>query len=162
MKLRSWYSVIGTNEVCPSANQILEAIRPRLAEQAMSAEGPENDWQFGTIRAAGDVSITVCRDRKGDQDFDDWVHSFAASEPWFREHENWEHVKDFVSRAKQRIVIRAMLGSRPYQLARVCEQLCGAIGRQTDGLIQVFQEGFFNLEGESLLPKQPSHRLKTS
>ena len=31
----------------------------------------------------------------------------------------------------------------PSKLARMCEQLCGCLARTNEGLIQVFQEGFF-------------------
>ncbi len=50
----------------------------------------------------------------------------------------------------------------PSKLARMCEQLCGCLARTNEGLIQVFQEGFFSAQGESLLPYCPRHRLKTT
>ena len=46
-------------------------------------------------------------------------------------------------------------------MATICEQLSGFLARTNDGLIQVYQEGFFSAQGESLLPFCPRHRLKT-
>ena len=55
--------------------------------------------------------------------------------------------------------ISALLGHS--RLARICEQLCGYVARASEGLIHVYQEGFFSPEGESLWPHCPRHRLKT-
>jgi hypothetical protein len=75
---------------------------------------------------------------------------------------NCEDVIQHLRKTRQTVYItptNTTLGST--RLARVCEQLCGYLAVATDGLIHVYQEGFFNLEGESLHPYRPQHRLKT-
>lgn len=49
----------------------------------------------------------------------------------------------------------------PGRLAKLCEKLCGHFCRELDGLIHVFQAGFFNSAGESIFPANPRHRLQT-
>jgi hypothetical protein len=59
------------------------------------------------------------------------------------------------------LVPLAVIELGPSKKARICEQLCGFLARTTEGLIQVYQEGFFGSDGESLLPYCPRHKLKT-
>lgn len=67
-------------------------------------------------------------------------------------------------RARRQTVTLTPIGINfsPTKLARICEQVCGYLARATDGLIQVYQEGFFNTDGESIFPQNPKHKLKTT
>jgi len=60
------------------------------------------------------------------------------------------------------LVPLAVIELGPSRKARICEQLCGFLARTTEGLIHVYQEGFFSSDGESLLPYCPRHKLKTN
>jgi hypothetical protein len=72
-----------------------------------------------------------------------------------------EFVYNHLRQVTQSVTITPLANLGAVKLARVCEQICGQLAESTDGLIHVFQEGFFNRDGESLLPCNPKHRLKT-
>lgn len=75
---------------------------------------------------------------------------------------NCETVIQHIRQTRQTITIKPVpctLGNT--KLARICEQVSGYVARTTEGLIHVFQEGFFDAEGESLFPYCPKHCLRT-
>lgn len=92
---------------------------------------------------------------EGDR-YEHWFHSLP-DEP------HVEHVREHMRNVRQTIHITPVpvhLGAA--RLARICEQLCGFLARSGDGLIQVYQEGFFSADGASLFPCRAVHRLKTN
>ena len=163
MKIRCWYSVHGTIEASPTPSAMLASLRPRVDGLAYDFEPHDESWCEGRFRLSDKTvpAIHVRRARAGDEGFDD----LARLEKILSEMDDEPH-RDFVLAHIRRtcqsvhvIPLDFTLGMS--KLARMCEQLCGYLARETEGLIQVFQEGFFSAEGESLLPHCPRHKLKT-
>jgi hypothetical protein len=166
MKLRMWYAVHGANDASPSPAGVLNSVRPKVPGLELDFETTDGQWKDGCLRLP-DVSIPVIllrRVLRGEETFlwdrEGWEAGLRA---WAGPMPNCEDVIQHLRKTRQTVYItptNTTLGST--RLARVCEQLCGYFARATDGLIHVFQEGFFNPEGESLHPYCPQHRLKTS
>jgi hypothetical protein len=149
VKLRFWYSVWGATGDIPSPSAMLEHLRPRVDGLVHEFEPDVEQWLSGRFRLSGSKhpAILVRRESPGHDEF-------------LGRLETLEHVR----RTQQviHLVPCASLELRPSKMARMCEQLCGFLARTSDGLIQVYQEGFFSAEGKSLLPYCPSHNLKTT
>ena len=164
MKLRCWYSIHGAIEVSPRPLAMLACVHPRVVGLAYNFEPDEERWRRGQFQRqeATTPAILVSRIGPGDEGF---IAADKRYEEWLSTMSDEPH-RDFVlahlHRTRQTvnlIPVDFTLGMT--KLARVCEQLCGFLARETDGLIQVFQEGFFSPQGESLLPHCPRHKLKT-
>lgn len=164
MKLRFWYQVHGKRDVTLSPDAMLDSIRPRVTGLMYDGRMLQNGgWQNGGLRLLHESApiILVGRLVSGDESYlwdrDHWEVEFR-----FWDGPNCETVIQHIRQTRQTITITPMpctLGST--KLARICEQLSGYVARTTEGLIHVFQEGFFDAEGESLFPYCPKHRLRT-
>jgi len=182
VKLRFWYKVHGKIDVCPSPAAWLDNLRPPVAGLTHDFQIRDGKWQKGVFgfetpsnpvvaeawreafgrETLADPIIYVGRLLPGDEFFD-WDGDGWEAELRKWSETNCDHIIDHVRNTRQTIFldpIEVTLGE--YKLARICEQLCGFLARETDGLIHVYQEGFFNAEGESIFPRCPKHRLKTS
>jgi len=163
VKLRHWYAVHGRIGVTPLPAAILDSIRPRATGVTHDCHIENGGWRnggFHLLDASGPL-IFVRRLVSGDESYlwdrPDWETELRS---W--DGPNCETVIQHIHQTRQTISITPIaftLGST--KLARICEQVSGCVARATDGLIHVYQEGFFNAEGESLLPYCPQHRLKT-
>jgi hypothetical protein len=165
MKLRMWYAVHGAIELSPSPAAMMDSLRPKIPELKLELMAPDGEWREDFLRLPKPVvpDILVRRARRGEDDFqldrDGWVDELSA---WGGPMPNLELVIAHLRKTQQSVFLTPIskkLG--PAKMARACEQLCGYIARATDGLIHVYQEGFFSPEGESLHPYAPRHRLKT-
>lgn len=163
MKLRGWYAVFCRLDVIPSPSEMLNALRPGVSGLTYDFRLENDIWRQGTFGLfdKSAPSILVSRTLPGDKD-------------WLLNGENWHvelrscdgpHCQSVIEHLHG---IRQIINLTPLafelgnsHLARICEQFCGHIARTTDGLIQVYQGGFFNAEGESLHPYCPKHRLTT-
>ncbi len=159
MKLRSWYAVHGKQISVPNPAAIVQCIQPRVA-------GLTHDFHTadGRLRLLIDATpiVLVRRIFADDEEYpckgSIWESQLIA---WGGPHV--EHVIAHVRQSVQLTTITPLPLSRANRrLARICEQICGQIAADSDGLIQVFQEGFFDRQGNALLPCSPKHSLKTS
>lgn len=163
MKLRMWYKVHGKLDVTPCPDAMLQSIRPRVTGLIYDGRILRNGgWQNGGLRLVHESApiMRVGRLVPGDEpypwDRDDWE---AELRSW--DGPNCEIVIQHIRQTRQTITITPMpcsMGSA--KLARICEQVSGYVARTTDGLIHVFQAGFFDAEGESLFPHCPKHHLR--
>ena len=144
---------------------MLNSLRPRVS--SLTYDGrllPKGGWQEGGLRFVHESApiILVGRRLPGDESYD-W-----DGDDWEAELRSWkgpncDRVIEHLRQTRQTITILPMpckFGDA--KLARICEQICGYVARETEGLIHVFQTGFFNAEGESLFPYCPTHQLKTT
>jgi hypothetical protein len=166
MKLRFWYKVYRSTEGGPSPAAMLSSLRPRVDGLTHEFESDFEHWRGECFRLAGSVApvILVRRERCGDPGF---LEELQNIEHWLSAMLDEPHrdlVISHIRRAQQviHLVPTPVRELGPSKLARMCEQLCGCLARTNEGLIQVFQEGFFSAQGESLLPYCPRHRLKTT
>jgi hypothetical protein len=171
MKLREWYLVLGTNSDCPAPEAIMAALRPPIV--GLGAEHvPGPDWAKCVLRfppesvglatgAAAAPSILLFRQRELEEKIA-WARQIVTANPSWGEPLVQEKLLEHLGRTKQAISIMPVPIAREARMARVCEQICGYLCRTIDGLIQVYQEGFFDPQGESLFPKNAKHRLNTS
>jgi hypothetical protein len=144
---------------------MLDSIRPRVSGLTHDARMlQKGDWKIGGLRFLYESAPIVLIGRlvPGDQhylwDRADWEEELRSLDG-----PNCERVIQFLRQTQQTITITPMpciLGST--KLARICEQICGHAARATEGLIHVYQEGFFDAEGESLFPYCAKHRLRTT
>ena len=162
MKLRLWYAVFGTNDIGPSPEGMLASIRPSV--EKLTWESADVSWRSGHFQISGTVvpAIRLTRIMPGEDGFSPEVRSWMAGFESQTNEPQLSRVLEHVRRTRQILHLTPF----PYvlgkdKLARICEQLCGHLCRETDGMIQVYQEGFFSAQGESLLPCRPQHRLKT-
>ncbi len=165
MKLRFWYSVYAATEDVPSPSAMPKSLRPPIQGLIHELEPDGEQWRSGRFRLSTSAhpAILVRRERRGDEEL---LRKLEDAESCLREMLNEPHrdlVLSQIARTQQVIYLTPCPGIElgPSKLARMCEQLCGFLARTSDGLIQVYQEGFFNSQGESLLPYNPRHRLKT-
>jgi hypothetical protein len=165
MELRFWYSVYGTTGDAPSPSAMAASLRPPIDGLVHKFEPDNEQWRSGHFRLSGsaDPAILVQRKQCGDDGF---LGELEQAEDCLRDvlHEpNGDLVISLICRAQQIIHLVPCPGIEldPITLATMCEQLCGILAHTSEGLIQVYQEGFFNSRGESLLPYCPGHTLKT-
>lgn len=161
MKLRQWYNVYCTSSEVPPPDALLDCLRPRIRTASIELESLPN-WTRGFIRFSSDINqLLVHRTWAGDEEFDAQmrkllnIHPLSESEP----------IPDLIPRHIKNCVQSFHIfpiTSQQTRAARVCEQICGYLCRNYGGLIHVFQEGFFNCDGESIYPRNPMHRLKTA
>lgn len=157
--------VHGKRDVSPSPDEMLDSLRPKVI--GLVHDGQMQTWNNDALRLTYEtLIISVRRLKPGDESYlwdrDNWENELRS---W--DGPNCEKVIQHLRHTCQTVTITPIatttagfpLGQA--KLARVCEQLCGHVARETDGLIQVFQEGFFDVQGESLFPYSPKHRLKT-
>jgi hypothetical protein len=165
MELRFWYSVYGVTGDAPSPSAMSASLQPPIDGLVHKFEPDNEQWRTGHFRLPGssDPAILVQRKQVGDDGF---LGDFEQAEDCLKDvlHEpNGDLVISHICRAQQIIHLVPCPGIKldPITLATMCEQLCGILARTSDGLIQVYQEGFFDSRGESLLPDRPGHRLNT-
>jgi hypothetical protein len=165
MELRFWYSVYGVTGDAPSPSAMSASVQPRIDGLVHEFKPDNEQWRSGHFRLSGsaDPAILVHRKQCGDDGF---LGELEQAEDCLREllHEpNGDLVISHICRAQQIIHLVPCPGIKldPITLATMCEQLCGILARTSEGLIQVYQEGFFDSRGESLLPYSPEHRLTT-
>jgi hypothetical protein len=142
---------------------MLDSIRPRVTGLRHDCLTENGGWRNGSFRlldASGPI-ILVQRLVSGDESYlwdrDDWEVELRS---W--DGPNCENVIQHLRQTRQTITVTPIgFKSDRSRLARICEQVSGYVAWATEGLIHVYQEGFFNAEGESLLPYCPQHRLRT-
>jgi hypothetical protein len=165
MKLRFWYSIYGTAEHSSSPIAMLDAVRPRVPELVHEFEPDLGPWQTGRIclRDSQHPTILLRRHTEGDSEVAAKLEQVDRALADVRGEPHRDLVLAHIRRTRQIIYLTPcpVVGLGSSKLARICEQLCGFLAREHEGIIQVFQEGFFSTEGESLLPYCPRHRLKT-
>ena len=150
---------------------MLGSFGPAAAAAAQSLKTLNEEWGYFRLTGAAAWAISMRRVRRGETAFhwndDKWEAGLRTLGGPYCE-DVIQHLRNTCQSInlmpvpwfpKKLFATRSTLG--PSRLARVCEQLCGHLARATDGMIQVFQEGFFTADGESLLPHAPQHRLKT-
>lgn len=168
MKLRFWYMVHGKRDSCPSPLDMRSALRPAISGLDGQFEPSDGDWRNGRLTqnsaqlGANWPVVSLSRVFPGDEGYlwsrDGFIEGLKSELTG----PHAELVFDHLHQVKQSITVVPLscdFGSA--KLARICEQLCGFLAESTDGLIHVYQEGIFNREGESLLPYNPKHKLKT-
>ena len=170
MKLRSWYTVFATAQVCPFPSLWVDSLRPAVKDLVCHAQPDEKNWTTVemTFSKASSPLVHLSRVQIGPHNFEDEITRRVEGMAKFRNEQTqgedqFAVVTDFLRRTRQIIHIKPVdvqIGQS--KLARICEQLCGACARNSEGLIQVFQEGFFDVGGNSLFPFDPRHQLKTS
>lgn len=165
MKLRSWYAVHGTIDLSPSPSDMLDSIRPSVTGLTLEFDTVDGTWQKGGFYLAGEPRPTIQMSRvlPGAESFlwdrEGWENGLRFAHG---ENPNYDYVIQCLRETRQTIWLTPV----PYTLgqtkmARICEQLCGFLARTTKGVIHVFQEGIFSIDGESLHPYCPKHWLKT-
>ncbi len=166
MDLRFWYSVYGALGDAPSPSALSGCLHPRIEGLVHEFQPDDPHWRSGQFRRSGAASpaILIRRTLAGDVGF---LAELEQAEDCLSDvlHErNGDLVLSQICRAQQIIHLVPSAGAEidPATLAAMCEQLCGIIARTSEGLIQVYQEGFFDFRGESLLPYCPGHRLRTT
>jgi hypothetical protein len=165
VKLRFWYKVFGATEDGPSPSAMLNSLRPRVDGLAHEFV-PDNElWRSGRFRLSSSVApaILVRRTRCGDDGFLEELENMEHLLSAVLDEPHRDLIVSHIHRTQQviNLVPLAVIELGPSKKARICEQLCGFLARTTEGLIQVYQEGFFGSDGESLLPYCPRHKLKT-
>ena len=165
MPLRFWYSVYGATSDVPSSSAMMDCLGPQIDGLTKEFEPDDERWRSGHFRLPGSVDPAIIVQRKQCQD-EGFLGDVDQAEDYLREmlHQpNGDIVISHICRAQQIIHVVPCHGTNldPNTLATMCEQLCGILARTSAGLIQVHQEGFFDLRGESLLPHRPGHRLTT-
>ena len=175
MKLRSWYVAWCISPACPDQAGLVGAIHPALKKAQWASIVQGKEWERITITMSAEplrvpfgsdllVSSQVWASRHiADRDVtnlrqwaSDWLRSTAYNDEPHR-----DAVLNHVLQSSQTIHLTSVLATRPARVARVCEQIVGYLCRTLNGIIQVHQEGFFGATGESLVPKNDRHRLKT-
>jgi hypothetical protein len=165
MKLRMWYAVHGVVELSPSPAAMMDSLRPRVPDLKIEFMATDGQRRVDCLQLPNPSipHILVRRARRGDEEFqwdrDGWevrLSAFGGPSP------NLDHVIQHLRKTRQTVYLTPLISTfGSTKLARICEQLCGYLSRVTEGLIHVYQEGFFSAEGESLHPYSPRHRLKT-
>jgi hypothetical protein len=166
MPLRFWYSVYGASSDVPSPSAMADCLRPQIDGLAHEFDPDDEQWRSGHFRLSGSMDPAIIVQRKQCRD-EGFLSDVEQAEDCLREmlHEpNGDIVTSHICRAQQIIHLVPCPSTNLDQntLATMCEQLCGILARTSAGLIQVPQEGFFDLSGESLLPRRPGLRLTTS
>ncbi|ADB15359.1 hypothetical protein Psta_0673 [Pirellula staleyi DSM 6068] len=165
MKIRHWYVVHGKLDVIPSPTALLNCVRPRVS--GLTYDGQllqRGGWQDGGLRFLHESApaILVGRLVSGDE-FYNWDRAGWDAELRSWNGPNGESVIEHLRQTCQSITITPIMGSLGQaRLARICEQICGQLAQLTEGLIHVYQAGFFDAKGESLHPYCPKHRLRTA
>lgn len=166
MTLRSWYTVYGATEIDPAPAAMLKAIRPPIEGLVHKFEPNNEQWRSGEFRLSGsmDPAILVQRERRCDAGFLDKLAKAEAFAKELSDRPNSDRVLAQIRRTQQivHLVPCAVVELGAIKLAKMCEQLCGPIVHPGDGMIQVYQAGFFSSRGESLLPYSHRHKLRTN
>jgi hypothetical protein len=166
MKLRFWYAVYGAKEECPSPATMLASLRPKVAGLVHDFEPDGEQWESGRFRLSGSEApaILVRRHRAGSDEVRRRREMAEAALATMSDEPHRDVVLSHLRETRQLIYLVPCPapGIGAAKKARMCEQLCGALARICDGLIQVYQEGIFNSRGESLLPCNPKHSLTTT
>src|SRR5436190_12531120 len=118
MKLRMWYSVFGTNDVCPDPASFASALRP--AENGLTLEfdspGP---WRKGTI--SFEVGrILMWRYESNREEFQTRMATLLRSWPSHMSQKDLEPVLAHLRRTVQMINFHPLGPSRSAKMARVC------------------------------------------
>jgi hypothetical protein len=141
------------------------SLRPRVDGLAHEFVPDNEQWRDGSFRLSSSVTpaILVRRARCSDYGFLEELEQIEHSLSALLDEPHRDLIVSHVRRTRQviNLVPLAVIELGPSRLARICEQLCGILARTTQGLIQLYQEGFFTSDGESLLPHSPRHKLKT-
>lgn len=164
VKLRHWYAVHGRIDVSPSPAAMLDSIHPHVSGLTHVFPIHDGGWVEGVFRLEHSPSplVSLRRVQRDDES------SLWFGDGWEAELRTWngpncDDVIQYLSDTRQTVTVTASgFALGPSKLARICEQLCGYLARETDGLIHVYQEGFFSQNGDSLHPFCPEHRLRTS
>ncbi|MFN0197962.1 MAG: hypothetical protein ACKVT0_14550 [Planctomycetaceae bacterium] len=165
MKIRCWYIVYGKNDECPHPSQLHNSIRPAITNLIYNCKPNEINWtnsQF-TLSTTSVPVITINRTTIGESQFEDEVEKSINAYATIQGEKYQEMIINHLRHTRQILhILPTGLSLGNAQLARVCEQVCGFLARETSGIIQVFQEGFFNPQGQSLMPHNPKHKLNTN
>jgi hypothetical protein len=166
MDLRFWYSVYGALGDAPSPSAMSGCLQQRIEGLVHEFEPDDQHWRSGQFRLSGTASPAILVQRKlaGDDGFLGELEQAEDCLSDVLNERNGDLVLSQICRAQQIIHLVPCSGAEidPATLAAMCEQLCGMIAGTSEGLIQVYQEGFFDCQGESLLPYRPGHRLQTA
>lgn len=165
MKLRSWYSCYGTKEIAPSVQEMLGALSPPIKDFEFRTPTGMHEWKTGEFWASGEAhpAILLRRLTSSDQELSERIQEFPNWLSAYSDEPNLEMLLSAFRQVRQVIHVQPVPGAfGPSKMARICEQLCGYFSSVSEGFIQVYQEGFFTMYGESLLPYNPVHTLKTS
>ena len=169
MKLRCWYSVFACVEWLSSPAAIWDSLRPQLNGAKLTCSPTENNWKTCTFQTEHFRILVECH-FPGDQFFeakiDGWLGTMNEPSLWGpqakpRSAADRDLIVSTLQRTRQIVNIVPVGVLKATQQARVCEQICGTVARQSDGIITVFEAGLFNQAGESIFPHNPVHRLKT-
>jgi len=160
-----WYAVHGAIDVSPSPAAMLESVRPPVAGLVPEFETRDGKWQAGRFRFPVETLavILLTRALPGEDPFlwdrDGWETELKT---WGGPMPNYDYTIQHLRKTRQSVYLTPVAGRLgTTKMARICEQLCGYLACATEGLIHVYQSGFFNPDGESLYPYCPQHRLKT-
>ncbi len=153
-----WMRVFGTREQCPSATELMHVCLHQGVEVQSEVLGDDRDWEQVTLRLPGAAEgVMVERVGGGElgaeevrEEIRPVVESFEG-----REGPGIAEVLDRIRNSQQLFII-GLPAATPQRspLRRLAAALASHLARSTEGIYQIPDKGFFNPDGELLVPDQ--------
>lgn len=185
MKLRAWYIVWAASDRSVSPTELWDALRPKVSGIVVEPAFTPETWDEVRSKIAVDVGSEapsfdlaehcVFRVEKTGETLMQvrWVRDADVVRRQTKEMHDW--VEGMVDKPNKAAVLAHLkqtcqiISVTPLpqkigvaRLARICEQLCGYIARECQGLIHAEAAGVFDEKGRSIFPCNPKHRLTTA
>jgi hypothetical protein len=146
-----WFRVFGINDAQPDPAAVLEFLHGQGGDVAGHFHGDDLGW-FRAELLLGGTPVSLERYLTAEDDIRNDLNTWAA----------W--LESVPANPHQGPLMQHMIGTKQLFTLQVpgdanCQDqvtnLCRYLARQTDGVYQVDQQGFFAADGTLLVPEQP-------
>ncbi len=151
-----WIRVFGTKRTCPHASDLLDTCLRHGFELESEVLGEDVDWEQVTFRVPG-AREGVMVERvgggpEGDAEVREEVRPVIATFEG-RTGEHVDEVLDTIRKTKQLFIIGVpLITPAKSPLRRLAQTLATYLARETRGLYQVPDQGFYSPDNELLVP----------
>jgi hypothetical protein len=151
--MSGWFRVFGSNEVQPQPAALLELLRSLGREATGNFRGDEQGWfEAEIIFAAGGPPLQVDRFLAREEGLRDELNTWAA---WLETVEdNPQHaalMQQVIGTTQLFTLYQAGLDGKQRVLDEIGPAVCQFLARETAGVYQVDQQGFFAADGTLLV-----------
>lgn len=151
----TWFRVFGTSDVQLDLVALTETVQTLAPGLYALFEDGERGWHRAEIQwPDGAMALVVERFWRDEEGIRDELQAWAAWVETCEDNPHHERLMQLLTSTQQVFTLRSV----PEQhdaggLDQVCQAICQYLARATEGVYQVDQQGFFDMNGTLLLPE---------
>lgn len=152
----TWYRVFGTSDVTPRPEALLQHLRAFGLDVTGRFQADDQGWYRAVLLLAGNPApVELERFLSTEEGIRAELNSWAG---WVEaQGDTPAHIslmQDFIS-TRQLITLHSPAGP-PHadQLHQLCALACQSLARETSGVYQIDDRGFFSADGRALIPEE--------